>query len=62
MCRYILPEITLPGHTVGLSPMMRFAQSKVTHSWESGRTLLVLTGWLILGLVISIRTFKWNLE
>lgn len=39
-----------------------FAQSEVTHSWETGRTLLVLTIWLILGLVISIRTFKWNRE
>ena len=38
------------------------AQSEVTHSWETGRTLLVLTIWLILGLVISIRTFKWNRE
>jgi ABC-2 type transport system permease protein len=39
-----------------------FAQSEVTHSWETGRTLLVLTIWLILGLVISIRTFRWNRE
>jgi ABC-2 type transport system permease protein len=39
-----------------------FAQSEVTHSWETGRTLLVLTVWLILGLVVSIRTFKWNRE
>jgi ABC-2 type transport system permease protein len=39
-----------------------FAKSEVVHSWETGRTLLVLTIWLILGLVISIRTFKWNRE
>ena len=39
-----------------------FAQSEVAHSWETDRTLLVLTIWLILGLVISIRTFKWNRE
>ena len=39
-----------------------FAQAEVAHSWETGRTLLVLTIWLILGLVISIRTFKWNRE
>jgi ABC-2 type transport system permease protein len=39
-----------------------FAQSEVAHSWETGRTLLVLTVWLILGLVVSIRTFKWTRE
>lgn len=39
-----------------------FAGSEVAHSWETGRTLLVLTIWFILGLVISIRTFKWNRE
>jgi len=39
-----------------------FAQSEVAHSWETGRTLLVLAIWFIVGLMISIRTFKWNRE
>lgn len=39
-----------------------FAQSEVTGTWETGRTLLILGIWFILGLVISIRTFKWNRE
>ena len=39
-----------------------FAQTEVTHSWETSRTLLILAIWLILGIVISIRTFKWNRE
>lgn len=39
-----------------------FAQAEVAHSWETGRTLLMLAVWLILGLVILIRTFKWNRE
>lgn len=39
-----------------------FAQAEVAHSWETSRTLLVLAIWFIVGLVISIRTFKWNRE
>ncbi len=39
-----------------------FAQSEVAHSWESGKTLLILSLWLIIGVVLSIRTFKWNRE
>ncbi len=39
-----------------------FAQSEVAHSWETSRILLVLAIWFIVGLVISIRTFKWNRE
>ena len=39
-----------------------FAQSEVTHSWETGKTLLILAIWLIIGVVLSIRTFKWNRE
>ena len=39
-----------------------FAQSEVAHSWETGKTLLILALWLIIGVVLSIRTFKWNRE
>ena len=37
-----------------------FASREVAHSWESGKTFLILTAWLIGGLVIAIRTFKWS--
>lgn len=39
-----------------------FAQSEVAHSWETGKTLLILFIWFIIGLVLSIRTFKWDRE
>lgn len=39
-----------------------FAQNEAAHSWETGRMLLILTIWLIIGVVISIRTFKWARE
>ncbi len=39
-----------------------FAQSEVAHSWETGKTLIILAIWLIIGIVLSIRTFKWNRE
>ncbi len=39
-----------------------FAQSEVAHSWETGKTLLVLFIWLVVGLVLSIRTFTWDRE
>lgn len=37
-----------------------FASQEVAHSWESGKTFLILTAWLIAGLVIATRTFKWS--
>lgn len=39
-----------------------FAQSEVAHSWETGKTLLILLIWFVIGLVLSIRTFKWDRE
>jgi ABC-2 type transport system permease protein len=39
-----------------------FAAREVAHSWETGRTFLILVLWLVAGLVISIRTFKWSRE
>lgn len=37
-----------------------FASQEVAHSWETGRTLLILIVWLVVGLFFSIRTFKWE--
>jgi ABC-2 type transport system permease protein len=39
-----------------------FAAHEVAHSWETGRTFLILLLWLIIGLFFSIRTFKWERE
>ena len=39
-----------------------FATQEVAGSWEIGKTALVLILWLIVGLVISIKTFKWSRE
>lgn len=37
-----------------------FAASEVAGSWETPRTFLILLAWLIAGIFLSIRTFKWN--
>ena len=37
-----------------------YAMQEVAGSWESGRTLLVLTLWLIAGVFLAMRTFKWD--
>lgn len=37
-----------------------FAAREVAHSWENGRTLIILTAWLIAGIILSIKTFKWE--
>lgn len=37
-----------------------FASQEVAHSWESGRTFIILILWLVIGLVLSVRTFKWD--
>ena len=39
-----------------------FATQEVAKNWELGRTSLILVLWLIVGLVISIKTFKWSKE
>ena len=39
-----------------------FATQEVAGDWELGRTLIVLTIWLIVGFVIAIKTFKWMEE
>ena len=37
-----------------------FATQEVAGDWEIGKTALVLIIWLILGLLVSIKTFKWS--
>lgn len=39
-----------------------FATQEVAQNWELGRTGLILLLWLIIGLAISIKTFKWSKE
>jgi ABC-2 type transport system permease protein len=37
-----------------------FATQEVAGDWEIGKTALILIIWLILGLLVSIKTFKWS--
>ena len=37
-----------------------FATQEVAGNWEIGKTALILIIWLILGLLVSIKTFKWS--
>jgi len=39
-----------------------FATQEVAGTWEIGKTAAILTIWLVAGLVISIKTFKWSRE
>ena len=39
-----------------------FALKEAGHSWELGKTALILVLWLIVGTVLSVRTFKWSKE
>ncbi len=39
-----------------------FAMKEAAHSWELGKTALILVIWLIIGTLLSIRTFKWSEE
>ena len=41
----------LPAHAAVLEP---------AHSWEHGKTALVLVAWVAAGLVLCIRTFRWQ--
>ena len=36
-----------------------FVKQELAHSWENGRTALVLAGWCIIGGVLCVRTFRW---
>lgn len=37
-----------------------FATQEVAQDWEIGKTALILGIWLIVGLLVSIKTFKWS--
>ena len=37
-----------------------FATQEVAGDWDIGKTALILVIWLVLGLIISIKTFKWS--
>jgi ABC-2 type transport system permease protein len=37
-----------------------FASQEVAHSWETPRTAAILIIWMIAGILISLRTFKWS--
>ena len=36
------------------------AVAEVAGSWEHGRTALVLVAWVIIGVVVCVRTFRWR--
>jgi ABC-2 type transport system permease protein len=36
------------------------AVAEVAGSWEHGRTALVLVAWVIIGIVVCVRTFRWR--
>jgi len=37
-----------------------FATQEVAQSWESGRTAIILLVWLIAGLFLAVKTFRWE--
>jgi ABC-2 type transport system permease protein len=37
-----------------------FATQEVAGNWEIGKTALILLIWLVIGLFVSIKTFKWS--
>lgn len=36
------------------------ARAEMAGTWETGRTLLVLAGWAVAGLVLCLLTFRWH--
>jgi ABC-2 type transport system permease protein len=44
-------SVFLPDGAAGLEP---------AGSWEHGRTAAVLAAWLLVGLVVGVRTFRWR--
>jgi ABC-2 type transport system permease protein len=36
------------------------AASEPAGSWELGRVALVLTAWCLVGLLLCVRTFRWQ--
>ena len=39
-----------------------FATQEVAGTWEIGKTAAILIIWLVAGLIISVKTFKWSRE
>ena len=37
-----------------------FAAQEVANSWENGKTFLILSLWLVVGVVFAVRKFKWD--
>jgi len=37
-----------------------FATQEVAQSWESGRTAIILLIWLVAGLFLAVKTFRWE--
>lgn len=46
-------SVFLPDH---------FEELEVSGSWQHGPTVLILSLWLIVGLVVCLRTFRWQLR
>ena len=36
-----------------------FATEEAAGSWETGKTFAIIFAWLVIGLILSIRSFKW---
>ena len=39
-----------------------FATREIAGNWETGRTFAIIGIWLVVGMVLAIRTFKWDRE
>jgi ABC-2 type transport system permease protein len=37
-----------------------YALQEPAHRWEHGRTALVLGAWMVAGLLLALRTFRWR--
>lgn len=37
-----------------------FASQEVGHSWELGKIAVILSAWLVVGLILAVKTFKWE--
>lgn len=51
--------------TLGLRSVFlpnQFARTEPGHSWQPGTTALVLGVWCVLGLLVTLRTFRWTSE
>jgi ABC-2 type transport system permease protein len=48
------------GHALGVLPGGSAASAEVAGSWEHGRTALILAVWIVIGVVICARRFRWR--